>query len=62
MNKELDIHPALIISCFVLLAITIGTAVAMEKLPFSIALDTTKLEVEDLLPRRSSLRPRFEVK
>ena len=62
MNEDLDIHPALIISCFVLLVITVGTAVAMEKLPFSTALDTTKLEIEDLLPRRSSLRPRFEVK
>ena len=47
-----------------MLGITIGTAVAMEKIPFSPALDTTQLEAEDLLPQRGSgaLRPGIEVK
>ena len=63
MAKENDIHPALIIACFVMLGITVGTAVAIEKFPFSPALDTTKLEAEDLLPRRARvLRPGVEVK
>ena len=61
-NKD-GIHPVLIVSCFVMLGITIGAAVAMEKFPFSPALDATKLEVDDLLPNRSrSLRPGIEVK
>ena len=63
MTKDCDIHPALIIVCIVMLGITVSTAVAMEKFPFSPALDTTKLEAEDLLPRRSrSLLPGMEVK
>ena len=63
MSKTNDIHPVLLITCFVMLGITLGTAVAMEKFPFSPALDTTKLEAEDLLPRRSGfLRPGIEVK
>ena len=63
MSKTNEIHPVLLISCFVMLGITLGTAVAMEKFPFSPALDTTKLEAEDLLPRRSGfLRPGIEVK
>ena len=46
-----------------MLGMTIGTAVAMEKFTFFPALDTTKLEAEDLLPRRSGfLRPGLEVK
>ena len=46
-----------------MLGITIGTAVSMEKIPFSPALDTTQLEAEDLLPRRAGvLRPGIEVK
>ena len=57
-----DIHPVLPIIYFVMLGMTIGTAVAMEKFPFFPALDTTKLEAEDLLPRRSGfLRPGLEV-
>lgn len=44
-----------------MLGITIGTAVAMEKIPFSTSLDTTELEAEDLL-LRGSLRPRIETK
>ena len=63
MSKTNDIHPVLLITCFVMLGITLGTAVAMEKFPFSPDLDTTKLEAEDLLPRRSGfLRPGIEVK
>ena len=62
MNKEFDIHPALIISCLLLLATTIGTAIAMEKFPFSTALDTTKLDVKDLHLLRSSKHPRSEFK
>ena len=63
MSKNNDIHPALVIACFVMLGITISTAVAMEKSPFSPALDTTKLEAEDLLPsRKRVLRPGIEVK
>ena len=62
-TKTNDIHPALLITCFVMLGITVSTAVAMEKLPFSPALDTTKIDVEDLLPRRAgALRPGIEVK
>lgn len=47
-----------------MLGITIGTAVAMEKFPFSPALDTTKLDSEDLLGRRGigALRPGIDVK
>ena len=63
MAKDNDIHPALTVVCFAMLGITVGTAVAMEKFPFSPALDTTKLEAEDLLPRRARvLRPGIEVK
>ena len=64
MTKDSDIHPALIIVRMVMLGITVSTAVAMEKFPFSPALDTTKLEAEDLLPQRGSglLRPGIEVK
>ena len=64
MTKDSDIHPAVIIVCIVMLGITVSTAVAMEKFPFSPALDTTKLEPEDLLYRRTAgaLRPGIEVK
>ena len=64
MTKDSDIHPAVIIVCIVMLGITVSTAVAMEKFPFSPALDTTKLEAEDILPQRGSgfLRPGIEVK
>ena len=64
MTKDSDIHPALIIVCIVMLGITLSTAVAMEKFSFSPALDTTKLEAEDLLHRRAegALRPEIEVK
>ena len=65
MAKDNEIHPALTVVCLVMLGITVSTAVAMEKFPFSPALDTTTLEVEDLLIRSSSsgsLRPGIEVK
>ncbi len=63
MDKDHDIHPVMIISCFLILGITFGTAAAMEKFPFSLKLDTTKLEAEDLLPGRSDLlQPRIEAK
>ena len=64
MTKDSDIHPALIIVCIVMLGTTFGTAAAMGKFPFSPALDTTKLEAEDLLLQRGSgfLRPGIEVK
>ena len=63
MTKTNDIHPVLPIICFVMLGMTIGTAVAMEKFPFFPALDATKDEEEDLLPRRLGfLRPGLEVK
>ena len=46
-----------------MLGMTIGTAVEMEKFRFFPALDTTKLEAEDMLPRRSGfLLPGLEVK
>jgi hypothetical protein len=59
MAKKLDIDPALITSCFIFLGITIGAVI------FSPTLDTTKLQVEDLQLRGSSihsLRPVIEVK
>ena len=63
MTKTNDIHPVLPIICFVMLGMTIGTAVEMEKFRFFPALDTTKLEAEDMLPRRSGfLLPGLEVK
>ena len=63
VTKTNDIHPVLPIICFVMLGMTIGTAVVMEKFPFFPALVATKLETEDLLPRRSGfLRPGLEVK
>ena len=59
MAKKHDVDSALITSCFVLLGITVGAVV------FSPTLDTTKLQVEDLQLRGSSihsLRPGIEVK
>ena len=55
MNKTNDIHPALMVSFILILGLTVGTAVAMEKFGFAMGLDTTKLESEDLLPGRSDL-------
>ena len=63
MTKDNEIHPALVIACFVMLGITVCAAVAMEKFPFSPALDTTKLEAGDLMPRRADvIRPKIDVK
>ena len=55
MNKNHDVHPALMVSFILILGLTVGTAVAMEKFGFAMGLDTTKLEAEDLLPGRSDL-------
>ena len=64
MTNNFDVHPSLIVACFVMHGITICTAMAMEKIPFSTALDATQLEAEDLLPQRGlgALRPGIEVK
>ena len=65
MANKYDIHPALIIFCFAMLGITISTAVAMKKFPFSTSLETTELKAQDLVYRGSSsgsLRPGIEVK
>ena len=55
MNKTHDIHPALIVSFVLVLGLTVGTAVAMDKFGFAMGLDTTELEMEDLIPGRSDL-------
>ena len=55
MNKNHDVHPALMVSFILILGLTIGTAFAMEKFGFAMGLDTTELEMEDLMPGRSDL-------
>jgi hypothetical protein len=55
MNKTHDIHPALIVSFVLILGLTVGVAVSMEKFGFALGLDTTELEMEDLIPGRSDL-------
>ena len=55
MNKNHDIHPALIVSFVLILGLTVGTAVAIEKFGFAMGLETTELEMEDLIPGRSDL-------
>ena len=55
MNKTHDIHPALIVSFILVLGLTVGAAVSMEKFGFALGLDTTELEMEDLIPGRSDL-------
>ena len=55
MNKTHDIHPALIVSMILVLGLTVGTAAAMEKFGFAMGLDTTELEMEDLIPGRLDL-------
>ena len=55
MNKNHDIHPALIVSFVLILGLTVGTAVSMEKFGFALGLETTELEMEDLIPGRSDL-------
>ena len=55
MNKNYDVHPALMVSFLLILGLTVGTAAAMEKFGFAMGLDTTELEMEDLIPGRSDL-------
>ena len=55
MNKNHDVHPALMVSFILILGLTIGTAVTMEKFGFAMGLDTTELDMEDLIPGRSDL-------
>ena len=64
MTNDFDMHPSLTVAYFVMLGITISTAVAMEMFPFSPALDTTKFEVEVMLHRRAAgaLSPEIVVK
>ena len=63
MNKDYDVHPALIVSFILVLGLTVATAVSMDKYGFGagIHLDTTELEMEDLIPGRSNLlQPRHQ--
>ena len=57
MNKSRDIHPALIASMILVLGLTVGAAVSMDRFGFGsgLYLDTTELEMEDLIPGRSDL-------
>ena len=55
MNKNNDVHPSLMVSFILILGLTVGTAVAMEKFGFAMGLETTELEMEDLIPGRSDL-------
>ena len=55
MNKTHDIHPALIVSFILVLGITVGAGMSMDKFGFGMGLDTTELEMEDLIPGRSDL-------
>ena len=55
MNKNHDIHPAMIVSFVLILGLIVGAAVSMEKFGFALGLDTTELEMEDLIPGRSDL-------
>ena len=55
MNKNHDVHLALMVSFILILGLTVGTAVAMEKFGFAMGLETTELEMEDLIPGRSDL-------
>ena len=55
MNKNYDFHPALMVSFILILGLTVGTAVATKKFGFAMGLDTTELEIEDLIPGRSDL-------
>ena len=55
MNQPHDIHPTLIVSFILVLGLTVATAVSMDKFGFGLHLDTTELEMEDLIPGRSDL-------
>jgi len=62
MNKDYDLHPALIISFILVLGLTVAAALSMDKFGFGagLHLDTTELEMEDLIPGRSNLlQPRI---
>ena len=62
MNKDYDLHPALIVSFIIALGLTVAAAVSMDKFGFGagLHLDTTELEMEDLIPGRSNLlQPRI---
>ena len=62
MNKDYDVHPALWISFILALGLTVASAVSMDKFGFGagLHLDTTELEMEDLIPGRSDLlQPRI---
>ena len=64
MTSDFDIYPSLKVAWFVMLGIAISTSAAMEKFPFSPALDATKLAVEAMLHRRAAgaLSPEIVVK
>ena len=64
MASDFDVNPSLTVACFVMLGIAISTSVAMEKFPFSPALDATKLAVAAMLHRRDAgaLSPEIVVK
>ena len=57
MNKDYDVHPALIVSFILALGLTVAASVSMDKFGFGagLHLDTTELEMEDLIPGRSDL-------
>ena len=57
MNKTHDIHPAVMVSFILALGLTVAAAVSMDKFGFGagLYLDTTDLEMEDLIPGRSDL-------
>ena len=55
MNKTHDIHPAMIVLFILVLGLTVATAVSMDRFGFGMRLDTTELEMEDLIPGRSDL-------
>ena len=55
MNKTRDINPALIVSFILVLGLTVGAAMSMDKFGFGMGLYTTELEMEDLIPGRSDL-------
>ena len=62
MNKDYDLHPALIVSFIIAIGLTVTAAVSMDKFGFGagLHLDTTELEMEDLIPGRSNLlQPRI---
>jgi len=57
MKKDYDVYPALWIAFIVSLGLTVAASVSMDKFGFGagLYLDTTELEMEDLIPGRSNL-------